>query len=173
VKFLLIDRIVDLEPGRRIVAYKALSLAEEYLADHFPSFPVLPGVLMLEAMVQASAWLVRVSLDFAPGLVLLKEARNVTYKSFLAPGQVLRIESVCQELAPAQSQFSAVGQVEGREVVKGRLTLRHLNLADTDPSLADIDARNRAHMRALFDRLAARSAGLGEQAVAAPRMPAL
>jgi 3-hydroxyacyl-[acyl-carrier-protein] dehydratase len=103
VKFVLIDRISELEAGRRIVAHKVLSLAEEYLADHFPTFPVLPGVLMLEAMVQASAWLVRQALDFAPGLIVLREARNVTYKSFLAPGQVLTIESVCKELSPAQS----------------------------------------------------------------------
>ncbi|MFQ5805392.1 MAG: beta-hydroxyacyl-ACP dehydratase, partial [Phycisphaerae bacterium] len=66
MKFVLVDRISELETGRRIVAHKALSLAEEYLGDHFPTFPVLPGVLMLEAMVQASAWLVREALDFAP-----------------------------------------------------------------------------------------------------------
>ena len=59
MRFILVDRISELEAGRRIVAHKALSLAEEYLADHFPKFPVLPGVLMLEAMVQASAWLAR------------------------------------------------------------------------------------------------------------------
>ena len=153
MKFVLIDQISELESGRRIVAHKVLSLAEEYLADHFPTFPVLPGVLMLEAMVQASAWLVRQALDFAPGLIVLREARNVTYKSFLAPGQVLTVESVCKELGPTQSLFAARGHVAGREIVKGQLSLRHLNLADTDPSLAVIDEQNRAHWRAWFDRL--------------------
>lgn len=153
MKFVLIDRISELESGKRIVAHKALSLAEEYLADHFPAFPVLPGVLMVEAMVQASAWVVRAALDFAPALVVLKEARNVTYKSFLAPGRVMTIESVCKEFSADQSVFAACGQVEGREIVKGRLTLRHINLADTDACLADIDTRIREHMRALFDRL--------------------
>jgi 3-hydroxyacyl-[acyl-carrier-protein] dehydratase len=151
VKFVLIDRISELESGRRIVAHKALSLAEEYLGDHFPAFPVLPGVLMLEAMVQASAWVVRQALDFAPALVLLKEARNVTYKSFLAPGQVLTIESDCKELAADQSVFAARGTVDGREIVKGKLTLRHLNLADNNPSLADVDEEIRRRMRALYD----------------------
>jgi len=150
VKFVLIDRIDQLESGRRIVARKALSLAEEYLADHFPKFPVLPGVLLLEAMVQASAWIVREKLDFAPSLVLLKEARNVTYKSFLAPGQILTVESVCRELGPAQSQFDARGEVEGREIVKGRLTLRHLSLAATDSGYEEIDERLRARQRELF-----------------------
>ncbi len=153
MKFVLIDRISELERGRRIVAHKALSLAEEYLADHFPAFPVLPGVLMLEAMVQASAWVVRDALDFAPSLVLLKEARNVTYKSFVAPGQVLTIESNCKELAAEQSVFTASGTVDGREIVKGRLTLRHFNVADSDPGLAEIDDRIRACMRTRFDLL--------------------
>jgi 3-hydroxyacyl-[acyl-carrier-protein] dehydratase len=69
MRFTLLDRITDLEVGKRITASKSLSLAEEYLADHFPSAPVMPGVMMLEALVQASAWLVRVSEDFARALI--------------------------------------------------------------------------------------------------------
>jgi len=153
VKFVLVDRISELRPRRRIVAHKALSMAEEYLGDHFPRFPVLPGVLMLEAMVQASAWLVRASLDFAASLVLLKEARNVTYKSFIAPGQVLTIESDCKELTDEHSAFAARGSSDGRTIVKAQFTLRHLNLADRNPALAELDEQIRAHLRALFDLL--------------------
>ena len=155
MKFILIDRISELESGRRIVAHKALSLAEEYLGDHFPTFPVLPGVLMLEALVQASAWVVRERLDFAPGLVLLKEARNVTYKSFVAPGEVLTVESVCKELTDDYSVFAGSGRLGEREIVKGRITLRHLCLADADPSLAEVDENIRVRMRALFGLLTA------------------
>ncbi len=153
MKFVLIDRIIELESGRRIVAQKALSLAEEYLADHFPRFPVLPGVLMLEALVQAAAWLVREKLDFAPSLVLLKEARNVTYKSFVTPGQVLTVEAVCQELTEPQSTFAARGHLDGREIVKGRLTLRHLSLAARGADWAETDAKLRARQRELFGLL--------------------
>lgn len=153
MKFVLVDRITEFEPGERIVACKALSLAEEYLADHFPRFPVLPGVLMLEAMVQTSAWLVRAKLDFSPSLVLLKEARNITYKSFLAPGQLLTIESACKELSDEQSIFTATGSVDGRETLKGRLTLRHLSLAEQDERWRTTDEKLRAHHRALFNLL--------------------
>jgi 3-hydroxyacyl-[acyl-carrier-protein] dehydratase len=153
VKFVLIDRIVEFDPGRRIVAHKALSLAEEYLADHFPKFPVLPGVLMLEAMTQASAWVVREKLGFAPTLVVLKEARNVTYKSFLSPGQVMTIEAVCKELDEQQSVFTATGSVDGREMLKGRLTLRHLTLSDQDAGWQDTDDKLRAHWRSQFKLL--------------------
>ena len=70
MKFVLLDRIVALSPGERIRAVKAVTATEEYLADHFPSFPVLPGVLMLEALAEAASWLVRVSQDFACSIVL-------------------------------------------------------------------------------------------------------
>jgi 3-hydroxyacyl-[acyl-carrier-protein] dehydratase len=153
VKFVLVDRITELVSGQRIVAEKALSLAEEYLADHFPQFPVLPGVLMLEAMVQASAWLVREKLDFAPSIIVLKEARNVTYKSFLAPGQTLRIDATCKELSDEMSQFAASGTAAGREILKGRLTLRHLSLADSDAAYSDTDKILRDRQRALFKLL--------------------
>jgi 3-hydroxyacyl-[acyl-carrier-protein] dehydratase len=153
VKFVLIDRILELESGKRLVGQKAVSLAEEYLADHFPRFPVLPGVLMIEAMTQAAAWIVRERLDFAPSLVLLKEARNVTYKSFAAPGRVLTIEALCQELSDSQSSFTTSGSVDGREIVKGRLTLRHLKLADTDAAYEETDAKLRTAQRALFSLL--------------------
>ncbi len=153
MKFVLVDRILELEPGRRIVAQKAVSLAEEYLADHFPSFPVLPGVLMLEALVQSAAWLVRASLDFAPSLVLLKEARNVTYKSFVTPGGVLTLTAECDALDAAQSSFTGRGVRDGREIVKGRLVLRHLNLADTDPGAVELDQRLRTRQRELFNLL--------------------
>lgn len=153
MKFCLVDRIVTLEPGRRIVAEKVLSLAEEYLADHFPRFPVLPGVLMLEALTQASAWLARYSTDFAASLVVLKEARNVTYKSFLSPGQTLRIESDCKELTTDRSVYSARGFVGDREILKGQLTLRHLSLSEREPGLANVDERLRAQHRALFGLL--------------------
>jgi len=153
VKFILLDRITELERGRRIVAEKGLSLAEEYLAEHFPTFPVLPGVFMLEALVQTSAWLVREALDFAPSLVLLKAARNVTYKSFVSPGQVLTLEAECGALTAEQSEFTARGRVGDREMVKGRLTLRHLSLESVGAGWAETDATLRARHRAVFKLL--------------------
>ena len=53
--FTFVDRVLQLQPGVSITTVKCLSLAEEYLADHFPRFPVMPGVLMLQAMTEAGA----------------------------------------------------------------------------------------------------------------------
>ncbi len=58
MKFILIDRVVSFEAGSTLTAVKSVSLAEEYLADHFPIFPVLPGVLLLEGLVESASWLV-------------------------------------------------------------------------------------------------------------------
>src|SRR5580700_9001342 len=77
MRFTLLDRIIELEPGAKITAVKNLSMAEEYLADHFPGFPVMPGVLMLEAVVEASAWLWRITSDFEHSVIVMREAKNV------------------------------------------------------------------------------------------------
>src|SRR6201999_1214263 len=87
----LIDKIESLT-DEKIVAVKYVSLAEEYLADHFPTFPVLPGVMMLEALTQAAGWLLNRRSNFAKSIAVLKEARNVKYGNFVAPGNSLRVE---------------------------------------------------------------------------------
>ena len=89
MRLTLVDRIVDLEPGKRIRAIKCLTMLEDYLQDHFPRFPVMPGVLMLESMYQTAAWLMRATDDFAHSMVLMSEARNVKYTDFVEPGQTL------------------------------------------------------------------------------------
>jgi 3-hydroxyacyl-[acyl-carrier-protein] dehydratase len=141
MKFKLIDRITELVPGERLTAVKALSQAEEYLADHFPTFPVMPGVLMVEAMVQAGAWLVRATNDFSQSMVLLAEARNVTYKSFVTPGQLLEVTVEAKDIGEDSSKLVGTGRRGDTEVVKAHLTLRHYNLADESVDYADIDKR--------------------------------
>ena len=145
--FSLIDKIEVLEPGKRIVATKSLSLAEEYLQDHFPNFPVMPGVLMLEALTQASAWLIRVSEDFAHSIVVLKEARNVKYARFVQPGQTLNITSEIVQEEKNLVTLKAEGSVKGQNNLKAKLILCRYNLSDTDPSQARADSKLAAKMR--------------------------
>ena len=153
MRFELIDKIVELVRGERIVAIKAVTMAEEYLADHFPTFPVLPGVLTLEAMAEAAAWLVRDAHGFEPNVILLREARNVTYKGFVRPGQLLRVEVTCRRLARDESDFSGVGTCDTGEVVKGRFGLRHFSLTDR-VAMSDFNAAEWVESeRARFARL--------------------
>ena len=155
MRFTLVDRIVALEPGKTITTVKNLSLAEEYLADHFPGFPVLPGVLMLEAMTQAAAWLVRVSDDFRHSMVVLKEARNVKYNKFVEPGQALTVKAELLERGEHEVKIKAHGEVEGAQAVSARLTLATYNLADTDADRKLTDEVLKLKLRellALLDR---------------------
>jgi 3-hydroxyacyl-[acyl-carrier-protein] dehydratase len=140
MRFSLIDRIVQLEPGHRVAAIKTLALAEEYLMDHFPKAPVMPGVLMLEGLTQTAAWLVRASENFAHSLVLLKEARNVRYGNFVEPGQTMRIEAELTSQEGRSSKLKAQGSVEGVVCVSARIVLERSNLADSDPRHAPTDA---------------------------------
>lgn len=130
---------MELTRGERIVAIKAVSLAEEYLADHFPTFPVLPGVLMLEAMAEAGAWLVRDAQNFKDTVILLKEAKNVTYKSFVKPGNLLKLEVTCRKLDESDSRFEGIGYCGAIEVVKARFRLRHFS--PTEGYAAQSDAK--------------------------------
>lgn len=125
MKFVLLDRIVAIEPAQRIVARKALSLAEEYLADHFPTFPVMPGVLMVQAMSEAAGWLLQATNGFSYSVMELAEVRNVTYKNFVRPGEVLEIEVTVRKIGEDRSEFDGVGRCNGLEMVRGRLALRH------------------------------------------------
>jgi 3-hydroxyacyl-[acyl-carrier-protein] dehydratase len=153
MRFTLIDRITELEPDARIAAIKNVSLSEEYLQDHFPKFPVLPGVFMLEAMTQASAWLIRASEDFAHSVVVLKEARNVKYADFLSPGQSLIVRAEIISQNDRETKLKAEGRVDDQVKVSGRLVLERFNLADDNPDQSGTDAYVKSKLRDLFGLL--------------------
>jgi len=153
MRFNLVDRIAEVMPGRLIRATKNLTLGEEYLADHFPTFPVMPGVLMLQALVEAGAWLVRVSEDFRFSIVVLREARNVKYGSFMQPGGQMGILVELIEQDGPLVHLKGKGEVEGNATVSARLTLCRYNLSERNPALAAIDERIVRDMRARYQVL--------------------
>lgn len=168
MRFTLVDRITELEPGVRIQGVKALALAEEYLADHFPLFPVMPGVLMLEAMTQCGAWLVRVTEDFAHSMVVLREAKTVKYADFVTPGQLLTVTAEILDHDEHQTKIKAQGSVDGKINVSARLVLARYNLADTNPGRESTDIVVRAELRRLFSILRAPQASGKAGAAANP-----
>src|SRR5207244_88079 len=127
MRFVLIDLILEVElsrhrlsgsqtlkgQGPRLIAIKNLSLTEEYLADHFPGFPVMPGVLMLEALTQAGAWLIREKEDFAHSMILLKSAKTIKYGSFVEPGRQLKLRVELLEMGPRECTLKGEGTCDG------------------------------------------------------------
>jgi 3-hydroxyacyl-[acyl-carrier-protein] dehydratase len=149
MRFWLLDRICSVEPGVELTAVKHVTLTEEYLADHFPEFPVLPGVFMLEAATQAASWLIRLSEDYAHSMIAMVEARSVKFTDFVTPGNALRITIEQLKREDALVHFKFQGEVDNRVCVSGRLTLQCYNLADQDPELAGLDARLLEYQRSV------------------------
>ena len=141
MKFILIDKIIDVQLGKELTATKSVSLAEEYLGDHFPAFPVLPGVLLLEGMIESAAWLVRHTQNFSNSMVLLEAAKNVKYKSFAAPGMKITYNLKAKTIEENTSSFITTGVCGDEPIVDARLTLRHFNLGDDNPKLAMNDGK--------------------------------
>jgi len=148
MKFCLVDRITGLVPGESISTTKNVSLAEEYLQDHFPGFSVLPGVLMVEAMVQSCAWLSRATDNFCFSSLLLKQAKAVKFNSFLKPGQTLHVTAKLRKNEETQVSFSATGTVDGESAVSAKIVLSKQNLAEQRAENAEKDE---ALIRAMKD----------------------
>ncbi|MBN2138617.1 MAG: hypothetical protein JW720_12490 [Sedimentisphaerales bacterium] len=140
MRFILIDKVISYEPGSWLKAVKSVSLAEEYLGDHFPTFPVLPGVLLLEGLIESASWLVRQTEGFAHSMVLLEKTGNIKYKSFLAPGAQIEYSVEAKTIDENSSSFIGVGVSQDERTVEGRFSLRHFNLADNDSTKAFVDA---------------------------------
>jgi 3-hydroxyacyl-[acyl-carrier-protein] dehydratase len=147
MRFNLVDRIVEVEPGRRIQTVKHLTLGEEYLADHFPTFPVMPGVLMLQTLVESSAWLLRITEDFRHSVIALREARTVKYGHFVEPGRTLTVTAELTEMDDRFAVFKGKGELDGTATVSARLTLARYNLRDRNPALQAVDEQLIQHLR--------------------------
>jgi len=155
MRFNLVDRIGEVTPGRAIQAWKYLTLGEEYLADHFPMFPVMPGVLMLQALVEAGAWLLRITDDFRQSVIVLREAKGVKYGSFMQPGARMHISVELTEQDGPLAQMKGKGEVDGIATVSARLTLCRYNLSERDPALRPVDDRLVQELRARYQQLTA------------------
>jgi 3-hydroxyacyl-[acyl-carrier-protein] dehydratase len=91
MRFLLVDRIHEIEPGRRITGDKLAAMSEDYFEWHFPERPIVPGMLILEACVQLAGWLEAKTSDFERFL-LLERVASARYYNFAGPGDRIELE---------------------------------------------------------------------------------
>ncbi len=153
MRFHLIDRIHACEPGQALRGCKRLTLGEEYLHDHFPGFPIMPGVLQLQSLVEAASWLLRVSDDFRCSVVVLREVKNVKYGSLLPPGQTLDVSVELTGRDGAAASFKGKGEADGTQTVAAQFSLTAYNLRDRNTALQLIDERLVAGFRTQYQLL--------------------
>lgn len=122
--FLLVDRVLELDPGRRILALKGVTFNEEFFQGHFPGQPVMPGVLILEAMAQAGGILILPPDGSAAGKAFyLVAVDHAKFRRTVVPGDRLTIEL---NVIRARGNFSKLAgrvEVDGQLVAEAELTL--------------------------------------------------
>jgi 3-hydroxyacyl-[acyl-carrier-protein] dehydratase len=156
MKYSQIDRITSLQPGKMLTAERTLRADEEYLLDHFPKFPVMPGVMMLEALHQAAVWLIKTGDNFQSPLVLLREVRGVKFGDFLAPGETLEITAESIKEDGNLTTVKAIARKQGRITVTARLVLERCGSGDPERLATDEKLRRRSEdqFRELFGEVA-------------------
>ncbi|HEY2910531.1 MAG TPA: hydroxymyristoyl-ACP dehydratase [Gemmataceae bacterium] len=154
MRFHLIDRIEGWEAGKSLRAAKFLALGEEYLADHFPRFPVMPGVLMLQAAVEAASWLWRASTDFRHPVIVLREVKNVKYGTFMQPGRRMDIAVELVKQDGDTASFKSKGSDDaGQSTITAQFVLHGYGLTDRGPAGAAADAKLLDHWKSRWSLL--------------------
>lgn len=120
--FLLIDRIVELEPGVRAVGIKNVTATEAHFQGHFPDYPVMPGVLQIEAIAQTGCVALLVQEEFRDKLALFAGLDNVRFKRQVKPGDTLRIEVTLGEFRRNIGSGTGVATVNGEVACRAELT---------------------------------------------------
>ncbi|MCC6224358.1 MAG: 3-hydroxyacyl-ACP dehydratase FabZ [Thermoleophilia bacterium] len=120
--FLLLDEVVELEPGTKVVARKLVRADEWYLAGHFPGNPIMPGVLMVEALAQTGAVAVLSEEANRGKLVLFAGIDDVRFKRLVRPGDTLELTCELERVRGPIGRGTVRATVEGDLAVRGTLT---------------------------------------------------
>ena len=117
--FLLVDRVVELEPDKRVLAYKNVTINEPFFQGHFPGRPVMPGVLVIEALAQAGGLLTQLSRDPAnpqTETFYLVKVDNAKFSRMVVPGDRLELEVELKRRIRNMAQYAGVARVDGEQV---------------------------------------------------------
>lgn len=120
--FLLVDKIVELEPGQRAVGIKNVTMNENYFQGHFPGKPVMPGVLQVEALAQTGAIAVLSLEEYKGKIVYFGGIDKLRFKQKVIPGDVLRLEVELIKRRGPIGIAKAVATVDGKVAVQGEIT---------------------------------------------------
>jgi 3-hydroxyacyl-[acyl-carrier-protein] dehydratase len=121
--FLLIDRVIEFEPTKRLVAIKNVTINEPFFQGHFPGYPIMPGVLVVEAMAQAGGIIMMAELpDRHEKLVVFTGIEKAKFRRPVTPGDQLRIEVDVLSFRSRAGRIQAVALVDGKKACEATLT---------------------------------------------------
>lgn len=120
--FLLVDRVVELEPGKRVVAIKNVTANEPQFTGHFPERPIMPGVLMVEALAQAGAVAVLSLPEYHGKLALFAGIDDCRFRRTVLPGDTLRMEVTLEKLRGMFGRARAVASVDEEVAVEATIS---------------------------------------------------
>lgn len=120
--FLLVDRVLELEPGKKIVAFKNVSANEPFFQGHFPEFPIMPGVLIVEALAQAAGICANVGQEGDDKkLGVFASIDEMKFKRQVVPGDVLRLEAEILSMKMGVVKAKVLATVEGKTAAEGEI----------------------------------------------------
>jgi 3-hydroxyacyl-[acyl-carrier-protein] dehydratase len=117
--FLLVDRVVELEPGQRATGIKNVTANEEYFQGHFPDYPVMPGVLIVEAIAQVGAVALLSLNEYEGKIAFFAGIDKVRFKRQVKPGDTLRLEVELKQVRRGIGSGEGVATVDGEVACKG------------------------------------------------------
>ena len=117
--FLLIDRIIEIEPGKRAVGIKNVTINEEFFQGHFPDYPVMPGVLIVEAIAQVGAVAMLQLEEYKGRIAFFAGLDNVRFKRQVKPGDTLRIEVELGQFRRGVGTGTGTATVDGQVACRG------------------------------------------------------
>ena len=117
--FLLVDRVIELEVGKRAVGIKNVSINEHFFQGHFPQYPVMPGVLIVEALAQTGGIALGTMDEYKGRIAFFAGIDNVRFKRQVKPGDTLRLEVELTQLRRSIGTASALATVDGEVACKG------------------------------------------------------
>jgi len=120
--FLLVDRVIELEPGVRVKAIKNVTFNENFFQGHFPGEPVMPGVLILEALGQAGACAVLSMEEYKGKMIYFGAMDKVKFRKKVVPGDRLELVMEVTKLKASAGIGQAVAWVDGKKVAEAQLT---------------------------------------------------
>jgi 3-hydroxyacyl-[acyl-carrier-protein] dehydratase len=133
MRYYLLDRITALEPPTFARGRKAVALSEDFLADHFPRYPTMPGALLLESLAQLSGVLLERSAQFAHAVevqAVLTAVERAKFRALVRPGDVLELESRVAQLREEGGRVSATAKLGDRVAVAAELQFAFFKLED-------------------------------------------